>query len=60
MTEPCRSKFQPAILRAMLTLADNLDATIGQTRLQTELIAAFGFAAVALAVIGLYGLVALR
>src|SRR5437870_4235407 len=32
---------------------------LGQTRLQTALISVFGLAAVALAVIGLYGLVAL-
>ncbi len=43
----------------IMPLEDNLGATIEQTRLQTELIAAFGVAAVALAVIGLYGLVAL-
>jgi putative ABC transport system permease protein len=43
----------------MMPLDDYLDATIGQTRFQAWMIAAFGFAAVALAVIGLYGLVAL-
>jgi ABC-type antimicrobial peptide transport system permease subunit len=43
----------------MMTLQDNLDATLGQTRLQTQLISGFGLAAVLLAVIGLYGLVAL-
>jgi len=41
------------------TLEDNLDATLGETRLQTGIIAAFGVAAVSLAMIGLYGLVAL-
>ena len=44
---------------ALMPLEQNLGATIGQTRLQTELLSAFGFAAVALAAIGLYGLVAL-
>jgi ABC-type antimicrobial peptide transport system permease subunit len=42
-----------------MTLDDDLEATLGQTRLQTGLISAFGIAAVTLAVIGLYGLVAL-
>jgi ABC-type antimicrobial peptide transport system permease subunit len=42
-----------------MTLDDDLGATLGQTRLQTGLISAFGIAAVALAVIGLYGLVTL-
>ena len=51
--DPSRAVF------GIMPLEDNLGATIGQTRLQTELIAAFGFAAVGLAVIGLYGLVAL-
>jgi predicted lysophospholipase L1 biosynthesis ABC-type transport system permease subunit len=44
---------------ALMPLEQNLGATIGQTRLQTELLSAFGVAAVALAAIGLYGLVAL-
>lgn len=44
---------------ALMTIERNLGETIGQTRLQTELLSAFGFAAVALAAIGLYGLVAL-
>jgi putative ABC transport system permease protein len=43
----------------MMALDDYLGATLGQTRFQAWMIAAFGFAAVALAVIGLYGLVAL-
>jgi putative ABC transport system permease protein len=41
------------------TLQDDLNETLGQTRLQTTLIAAFGLAAAGLAIIGLYGLVAL-
>jgi predicted lysophospholipase L1 biosynthesis ABC-type transport system permease subunit len=40
------------------TVDDNLDASLGQTRLQTYMISGFGFVAVALAVVGLYGLVA--
>lgn len=51
--DPTRAVF------GLMTLEDNIDATLGQTRLQTFLIAAFGLSAVALAVIGLYGLVAL-
>jgi len=51
--DPSRAVF------GIMPLEDDLNATIGQTRLQTEMIAAFGFAAVALAVVGLYGLVAL-
>ncbi|HEY2375481.1 MAG TPA: ABC transporter permease [Gemmatimonadaceae bacterium] len=51
--EPTRALF------GLMTLDDNLDATIDETRLQTSLISAFGLAAVILAVIGLYGLVAL-
>jgi ABC-type antimicrobial peptide transport system permease subunit len=51
--EPTRAVF------GLMTLDDNLDATLDQTRLQTGLISAFGLAAVVLAVIGLYGLVAL-
>jgi hypothetical protein len=43
----------------LMTLDENLDASLGQTRLQTGLVSAFGIAAVALAVIGLYGLVTL-
>ncbi|HKO17014.1 MAG TPA: FtsX-like permease family protein, partial [Gemmatimonadaceae bacterium] len=46
-------------LFGLMTLQDDLDETLGQTRLQTAVIAAFGVAAVGLAVIGLYGLVAL-
>jgi putative ABC transport system permease protein len=44
---------------ALMPLEETLGATVGQTRLQAELLAAFGVAAVALAAIGLYGLVAL-
>lgn len=51
--DPSRAVF------GLMTLQDNLDATLGQTRLQTQLISGFGLAAVLLAVIGLYGLVAL-
>jgi putative ABC transport system permease protein len=51
--EPTRAVF------GLSTLADNLDATLEQARLQTGLISAFGIAAVALAVLGLYALVAL-
>jgi predicted permease len=51
--EPTRAVF------GLMTLGDNLDATLDETRLQTSLISAFGLAAVMLAVIGLYGLVAL-
>src|SRR5690242_6100525 len=51
--EPTRAVF------GLQTLGDNLDATLDETRLQTSLISAFGLAAVMLAVIGLYGLVAL-
>jgi predicted permease len=51
--DPSRAVF------GMMPLEDNIDATIGETRLQTEMIAAFGVAALALAAIGLYGLVAL-
>jgi predicted permease len=43
----------------LMTLADDLDATLGQTRLQTGLVSAFGIAAVTLAIIGLYSLVTL-
>lgn len=43
----------------LMTLDDNVGATLGETRLQTGLISAFGIAAVTLAVIGLYGLVTL-
>lgn len=43
----------------LMTLDDYLAASLGQTRLQTGLISAFGIAAVILAVVGLYGLVAL-
>ena len=43
----------------LATLEDDVDATLGQTRLQTGLITAFGATAVALSMIGLYGLVAL-
>jgi len=43
----------------LMPLEDDVDATLGQTRLQTGLISAFGIAAVTLAVIGLYGLVTL-
>jgi predicted permease len=43
----------------MKTLEENVGSTLGQTRLQTWMIASFGFAAVGLAVVGLYGLVAL-
>src|SRR6185503_3644990 len=50
---PARAVF------GLMTLQDDLDDTLDQTRLQTTVIAAFGLAAVALAVIGLYGLVAL-
>jgi ABC-type antimicrobial peptide transport system permease subunit len=51
--EPSRAVF------GVMTLEDDVDATLGQTRLQTQMIAAFGVAAVALAVVGLYGLVTL-
>lgn len=47
-----------AVFGAM-PLNDYVAATLGQTRLQTQMIAAFGVAAAALAAIGLYGLVAL-
>jgi putative ABC transport system permease protein len=47
------------VLFGLTTLDDDLDATLGETRVQTGLISAFGLAAVVLAVIGLYGLVAL-
>ena len=50
---PARALF------GLTTLHDNLDQTLDQTRLQTTLIAAFGLAAAGLAIIGLYGLVAL-
>lgn len=43
----------------LMTLQDDVDQTLGQTRLQTTLIAAFGLGAAGLAIIGLYGLVAL-
>jgi predicted permease len=43
----------------LMPLEEDVDATLGQTRLQTGLISAFGVAAVTLAVIGLYGLVTL-
>ncbi|HEY4306336.1 MAG TPA: ABC transporter permease [Gemmatimonadaceae bacterium] len=42
-----------------MPLEQSLSSTIGNTRLQTQMIAIFGIAAVALAVVGLYGLVAL-
>jgi predicted permease len=42
-----------------MTLEQTVNATLGDTRLQTEMIAAFGIAAVGLAIVGLYGLVAL-
>lgn len=51
--DPTRAVF------GLMTLDDNLDATLGQTRIQTTIISAFGVSAVALAMIGLYGLVAL-
>jgi putative ABC transport system permease protein len=51
--QPTRAVF------GLMTLDDNLHATLGETRLQTGLISVFGASAVALAVIGLYGLVAL-
>lgn len=51
--DPTRALF------GLMTLEDNIDATLGQTRLQTSIVSAFGLAAVALAMIGLYGLVAL-
>lgn len=51
--EPTRALF------GLSTLDDVLDASLGETRLQTGLISAFGLAAVVLAVIGLYGLVTL-
>jgi hypothetical protein len=51
--DPSRAVF------GIMPLADNVDATLGQTRLQTRMVAAFGVVAVALAVVGLYGLVAL-
>ena len=51
--DPTRAVF------GLMTLRDDLDATLGETRLQTTIISAFGLAAVALAMIGLYGLVAL-
>jgi len=51
--DPTRAVF------GLMTLQDDLDATLGETRLQTTIISAFGLAAVALAMIGLYGLVAL-
>jgi putative ABC transport system permease protein len=51
--DPTRAVF------GMMPLEENVGATLGETRLQTEMIAAFGFAAVALAVVGIYGLVAL-
>ena len=51
--DPTRAVF------GLMTLEENLDATLEQTRPQTGLISAFGIAAVGLAVIGLYGLVAL-
>jgi hypothetical protein len=44
---------------AAMPLDEQIGATMGQTRLQTELLSAFGFAAVTLAAVGLYGLVAL-
>lgn len=50
---PARAVF------ALMPLEQEIGATIGETRLQTELLSAFGFAAIALAAIGLYGLVAL-
>lgn len=43
----------------LMTLDDNLGATLGPARLQTGLITAFGIAAVTLALIGLYSLVTL-
>lgn len=43
----------------VMTLDDYLGASLDQTRLQTRLISGFGLTAVALAVLGLYGLVAL-
>jgi hypothetical protein len=43
----------------VMTLEENIAASLDQTRLETRMITAFGVAAVALAVIGLYGLVAL-
>ncbi|HEX6808986.1 MAG TPA: ADOP family duplicated permease [Gemmatimonadaceae bacterium] len=51
--DPTRAVF------GLMTLEDDVDATLGQARLQTTIISAFGLAAVALAMIGLYGLVAL-
>lgn len=51
--DPTRAVF------GLMTLDDDVDASLGQTRLQTTILSAFGLAAVALAMIGLYGLVAL-
>jgi putative ABC transport system permease protein len=51
--DPTRAVF------GLMTLEDDVDSTLGATRVQTFLIAAFGLSALALAVIGLYGLVAL-
>lgn len=44
---------------ALMPLEQNLGASIGETRLQTTVLSAFGFSAVGLAAIGLYGLVSL-
>jgi predicted lysophospholipase L1 biosynthesis ABC-type transport system permease subunit len=54
-----RQRYPTRAVFGLMTLDDDLGATLGQTRLQTGLISAFGIAAVALAVIGLYGLVTL-
>jgi putative ABC transport system permease protein len=54
-----RRLYPTRALFGLMTLDEDLGATLGQTRLQTGLITAFGLAAVALAVIGLYGLVTL-
>ena len=54
-----RQLYPTRAVFGLMTLDANLGATLGQTRLQTGLISAFGIAAVALAVIGLYGLVTL-
>ena len=51
--QPSRAVF------GVMTIDENLAESLGQTRLETQMITAFGVVAVGLAVIGLYGLVAL-
>ncbi|HTI62162.1 MAG TPA: ADOP family duplicated permease [Gemmatimonadaceae bacterium] len=51
--DPTRAVF------GLTTLEDVVNASLGETRLQTSLITAFGLSAAALAVVGLYALLAL-